>query len=1162
MSKYNKRKFINKITVITFLVFTVSLFSTMFTFPDNVFAGGTVESKLNGMRVNYVDSVDSNYEMDIIINTNISYPEFEDGETYKYNDTVYENTIITSDSSSMKSEIFRLNGLANALAYKDLILFYLEKRYPKAAAYLYAKSAFDSWDEKDTGLEAFSEMYADIDSEKVDNFDAAYWSAVAKIKNEDDMSELLEEMIDNATSTGNTGNEGFDEETKPSHEFSRSAVVEYGFRELVEAFTKEQLEIEPLAESQDGMGLSYRDSQNIKLTTLYQLKSIKDDKAIFVPAKLKDTVLKGLNTTNFDYYIYIPEDLLDKNVIPGDDSSETFQELIDKNFNKDENLEGDGAIVDGILETTWAKEAIEGKFLKVFDLRSKILRLQLASAIYQFQENSIGDLNGNDVIGKAHGVIWGSPANIIDCYLTIDNIGNICLNTKEVLIPWYENRFFVDNNLVGANLFVGSTYVNEAILSNKGGYVLSSPPFRIYSDGNKVMINPRNFTSQPYSTMYLLGIDEISIEEPFFGEGQGLYSEDIFFNIGKDAGSKMNIFSPVTISNSANVEKQLAVLGEGDGSVFSRMKVLNEVLGQAKDDITEVSTSYFPFNPFRDPSAVSPDFSDSSTVEKTQDSVLNMVQETLSGGLMGIISKTFEALTAMVYNVFFIDGCSSALFYSPNINEITLFKVARNYIIGFAIIALLILVMFQFIMMIRGRLSVKDIIKGVALTLVCVFVPLTILPWIFCTVFNGTTNYIMSKEVNAAVVADINSINRLLNSSMEEKLTLQENIDASGSYLSYGDMDIPLLILIPWEVPEGEENINLIEMLNASLEESNLMQFNKYNDFYNNDMMKEIKNHYRKIIDETRVEGADCRINQKVGFLDKYTPAFVSKEDSAQKMGENKPYRYIDHYYNSLKINELLANSNVWYMTYYYCPTSSPEERPFTYEGNLVPEAELDSFLLSLNYVTSNNRKERIWQSAESGLTNRQKDKIVTMVEDISDEVAKQMEMQFGESGNNYLGTSTFYETYLNSITLYTYLAIMKGTATIVDNRQDFLKTVPTSVGIDTVDTDIFIRSLLSQLEKLATAKTNTVAYHTGSVMQGLFFLILILLLSLYAAFNLLAKYLLIIIAIPVFFLGYIVYRDFNNKACIVFLYTIVIFYGIHVAFLLVYKFCVYINNI
>ena len=754
----------------------------------------------------------------------------------------------------------------------------------------------------------------------------------------------------------------------------------------------------------------------------------------------------------------------------------------------------------------------------------------------------------------------------MDCYLTIDNVGNIGLNTKEIIIPWYENRFLVNDAIVGANLYVGSTYVNEAApnLGENSGYQVVSPRFRLFYNKNKMHIVPNVVFNSVPGCFKNLGFSSTEFECNFLGNNNGSYSKNIFLDIGKDSGDECLVFSPSAISNKENIENQEEVLNVNvsTGTVFDRIQVLNQVLGIADDDVTKLCNSYFPFAPFTDLKSINPNYIDSSDVKDIQVSVLKSVKELLSTGGISLFSPAVIGLTEIVYSGFFLKGLSKALFYSPDIKELPLFDVMRNFVITIAIGVLLIIILLQFIAVMRGKITIREIVKGLALTILCVFLPITILPWTFTTVFNGTTNFILDREINAALISDIQFMAKYNSMSDSNKLENQETINASQSSLKYGDLEVPLLAMIPWDYPEGKTSPDLVNMLEENIDDLGIEDFNKYTSLYKNDMMSSIKEHYKEVVEEEG--GADPRFSQKIGFLDKYTPQ-MTKSQAVSRSKQNKSFRYIDHYYNSLGIDDLIASSETWYDTYYLGNNSSPEDVPFTYEGDSIPKNDMCRFLGSLEYVTSESMSERGWKAGYTGsLTEDQQGKLIDFVECVSDKVAEQATKQFGNKGYNYLGSSSFEETYLDSLTVYTYLAIMQATSDLVDNKTEFLNSVPTKVTINSIDTDVFVRALVMPRAKLVTtsSKNTTVFVNEQGLIQGIAFFVLVLFLILYAIFNLIAKFALIILAIPVFFVGYVIYKDFNNKAWLGFMYTIVIVYGIHVSFLVLYKLCVMITNL
>ena len=461
-------------------------------------------------------------------------------------------------------------------------------------------------------------------------------------------------------------------------------------------------------------------------------------------------------------------------------------------------------------------------------IQSEFTLAKFLAALERYAGNSDGD-NSTEVKyagfynteNKINGFFNGSNNidNIYNMYLCIDNMGDIVDNAKEIIIPFFENPFMVTTTS-DQNGYLESVYSHAKYIpgnDNIGNFNVSSDKtgVLIQQSGSNYIIRMTNYAhlasdskfkgnlfSSPGLSNSFVGAknlggsvndDEVlptpnpdnSTTNPLsfyeeFNTNNSIFQE-VTNTKGIDPAFLMNIPNNPNITQPSNSDLDSTYLGpQLPSGGFQKINIYkNSSNGKQCDNLdildsaltfelanNKLFASGIMFEPNNDATSLNPldverlNPSASQQQANQMQTITNRLFDIVTEGFGYVLNLTVDNYISKVYQDFFVNGSGGEAFNTTDITQEPMFKTVFKFIFTVIFVLMILLFAYQLIMLVMGRIEPKRIFADQFLLIICVVVPLMILPHMFYSIFTTISNDLMSKETQTITIIGLDNQNK------------------------------------------------------------------------------------------------------------------------------------------------------------------------------------------------------------------------------------------------------------------------------------------------------------------------------------------------------------------------------------------------------------------
>jgi len=738
-------------------------------------------------------------------------------------------------------------------------------------------------------------------------------------------------------------------------------------------------------------------------------------------------------------------------------------------------------------------------FAEVFDLRDEFKRAQFFVALNNFSKYSDarpskGGLSFDIITGRN----MRDVNKVKDLYLCIDNLGNIVTNTKDVVIPFYVNDNFM-TKINGVNAFTEFTYtaISEGDAS-VGSHTASRNRVGVYviedKKGNFIIrISEYNNFVAPMTFNHMTRYTDVGKLPKNYGglnNNSGIFKADNNFSDFLSRYDDPGTFRILTDRNTGNL---IYVYNRvGNSTVSKDTRIIDTILSNI--DLGKISALNSYISKCEESDIATEPYSIGDTPLPGKftgefdpiDSIKEAMVRIINFGIGDIINNTIGYYASEVYENWFVKSSSKSLFYSPNFDELFIFSFIVKYVIFFVVILMILLFLYQIFKYVTGKLSFRKLLIDQLLLLGCVLIPLIIVPSLLVGFFNVTTNKLFNSEVISLTIVNIERENRFQNYIKVNRVEEDEGFIRPEKY-----------------------RIDSSTYLNFNGDKVPVTNFVMENKLGSSDrMFSAIHDHYTSILGTPDNMGNYNRFYRSEWFF-KESKGLVVDCDG------NKVNLAGEYYVNKLDIKRLISNDEILRQIYNY--------------GDTFNEKQYSDLVGYLNGSSSVN-----------GFTKR---KIDNALNGVADDVAF-----FIKDYILLVDKNISEETVIDSLTLATYLSINKRFGLdMVDSSYGN----PYKITVDNVDTDLLLKALVIPKSELIDgyySASNVVFYllNEKDIITFLVFILLIVLLIIYGVINSIVKLILVFVAVILFFINYVLKKDYKDKTLFGFMTIVAILFVMH----------------
>ena len=488
-------------------------------------------------------------------------------------------------------------------------------------------------------------------------------------------------------------------------------------------------------------------------------------------------------------------------------------------------------------------------------IQSEFTLAKFLAALQRYAGNSDGDNSAGikyagfyNIENKLSGLFNGSNHidNIYDMYLCIDNMGDIVDNAKEIIIPFFENPFMVTTTS-NTNEYLESVYSNAKYVpgnDNIGNFNVSSDStgVLIQQSGSSYIIRMTNYahlvsdakfrgvmSSSPGLSKSFAGAknlggaindDEVlptpnpdnSTTNPLsfyeeFNTNNSIFQE-VTNTKGIDPAFIMNIPNNPNMTQSSNSDLDSTYLGTQlpSGGFQNINTYKNSSTGKQCDNLDILDsaltfeltnnkqyTSGIMFEPNNDANSLNP-----SDVERLNPSasqqqanqmqtITNRLFDIVTEGFGYVLNLTIDNYISKIYQDFFVNGSGGEAFNTTDITQEPLFKTIFNFIFIIVFVLMILLFAYQLIMLAMGRIEPKKIFVDQFLLIICIVVPLMILPHIFYSIFTTISDDLMSRETQTITIVGLDNQNKSFLNDNQNQGQVNINPVPDDTYITIKD---------------------------------------------------------------------------------------------------------------------------------------------------------------------------------------------------------------------------------------------------------------------------------------------------------------------------------------------------------------------------------------